>query len=45
MTTLLVRLTCDVAGVVDVADEIDWEYDDSELVGWRGYAYGSPTDR
>jgi CBS-domain-containing membrane protein len=42
---LLVRLTCDVAGVVDVVDEIDWEYDDSELVGWRGYAYGGPTDR
>jgi predicted transcriptional regulator len=42
---LLVRLTCDVAGVVDVIDEINWEYDDSELVGWRGYAYGSPSDR
>jgi len=39
---LLARLASDVAGVADVLDEIDWEFDDSELVGWRGYSYGPP---
>jgi len=39
---LLARLASDVAGVTDVLDEIEWEYDDSELVGWRGYSYGPP---
>ena len=39
---LVVRLTTDVPGVVTVIDRLAWDYDDSELVRARGYAFGDP---
>lgn len=38
---LVDRLTAGVPGVVDVVDRLGWEYDDSELVHSKGYAFGS----
>jgi CBS-domain-containing membrane protein len=38
---LVVRLTADVPGVVEVVDRLDWEYDDSELAHSKGYAFGT----
>lgn len=40
---LVVRLTGDVPGVVDVVDRLGWEYDDSDLAHSKGYAFGSAT--
>lgn len=39
---LVVRLIADVPGVVTVIDRLAWEYDDSELLRARGYAFGDP---
>ncbi|MEU7906144.1 CBS domain-containing protein [Actinoplanes sp. NPDC049118] len=39
---LVGRLIAAVPGVVTVDDRLAWEYDDSELVRARGYAFGDP---
>ena len=39
---LVVRLVADVPGVVTVTDRLAWDYDDSELIHARGYAFGDP---
>jgi len=39
---LVVQLIADVPGVVTVIDRLAWDYDDSELVRTRGYAFGDP---
>jgi CBS domain-containing protein len=39
---LVVHLVADVPGVVTVVDRLTWDYDDSELVRARGYAFGDP---
>jgi CBS domain-containing protein len=39
---LVVRLIADVPGVVAVTDRLVWDYDDSELLRARGYAFGTP---
>lgn len=39
---LLVRLVADVPGVVTVIDQLAWDFDDSELIRARGYAFGDP---
>jgi CBS-domain-containing membrane protein len=39
---LVVRLTAEVPGVVTVIDRLAWDYDDSELLRARGYAFGDP---
>lgn len=38
---LVVRLTASVPGVVDVVDQLGWDYDDSELAHSKGYPFGS----
>lgn len=40
--SLVVRLVADVPGVVTVVDRLGWDYDDSELIRSRGYAFGEP---
>jgi CBS domain-containing protein len=39
---LVVRLTADVSGAVTVIDRLTWDYDDSDLVHAKGYAFGTP---
>ena len=39
---LVVRLIADVPGVVTVIGPLAWDFDDSELVRARGYAFGDP---
>jgi CBS-domain-containing membrane protein len=40
--SLVLRLVADVPGVVTVVDRLAWDYDDTELVRARGYAFGDP---
>jgi CBS-domain-containing membrane protein len=39
---LILRLVADVPGVVTVIDRLAWDYDDSELLRARGFAFGDP---
>jgi CBS domain-containing protein len=41
LASIVADHTARLAGVVEVVDELTWERDDSQLVGSRGYAFGT----